>query len=150
MRTLNVHTADDLAVRWKRRAFDLNNEARGARTVTEKARLLDVATAYRACAAELDAITAVTMEMEATHHGDPEDGLGRPGWRCGAEGPERGQTCDLSVGHDGPHCKAPPYGTMWAQTENDPQPTSGYDAHGNFHVGVDPNALMEWSQGGRP
>lgn len=72
MRTLTVHTADELATRWKRRAFDLNNESRNARTTTEKARLLDVAQAYRCCAAELDAITAVSMELEAAHHGDPE------------------------------------------------------------------------------
>lgn len=72
MRTLTVHTADELAVRWKRKASDLNAAARTTRTPTEAARLLDVAQAYRVCAAELDAITAVSMELEAAHHGDPE------------------------------------------------------------------------------
>jgi hypothetical protein len=72
MRTLTVQTADELAVRWKRKAFDLNASAKEARTPTEAARLLDVAQAYRVCAAELDAITLVSMELEAAHHGDPD------------------------------------------------------------------------------
>lgn len=44
------------------------------------------------------------------------------------------------------------YQQWWAGSEivSDPEPASGYGADGNFHVGVDPNALMEWSQGLRP
>jgi hypothetical protein len=71
VRTLTLHTANELALRWKAKAARLNADSVAAETVTERARLLDVATAYRACAAELDAITAVSMELEAAHHGDP-------------------------------------------------------------------------------
>jgi hypothetical protein len=75
MRTLTVYTADALVERWKRRAVEL---------VTDLDRLGDdlgdyergykegEAQAYRCAAAELMAILAASMEMEAAHHGDPE------------------------------------------------------------------------------
>lgn len=63
MRTLTLHTADELVERWKRRAFELDHPSHPDRTAAQ---------AYRVCAAELMAIVAVSMELEAAHHGDPE------------------------------------------------------------------------------
>lgn len=63
MRTLTLHTADELAVRWKRRAVELEGT-----NAYEQGK----AQGYRVCAAELLAIVAVSMELEAAHHGDPE------------------------------------------------------------------------------
>jgi hypothetical protein len=79
MRTLNLHTADALVTRWKKRAFDLDQRAEQGYENPHPgvARLLadldrERAQGYRVCAAELAAIVAVSMELEAAHHGDPE------------------------------------------------------------------------------
>jgi hypothetical protein len=81
MRTLNVHSADELQMRWKARAMELDLRAEGGYEQMTyaahiKAHMADLdrerAQAYRVCAAELAAIVAVTMEQEAIHHGDPE------------------------------------------------------------------------------
>lgn len=72
VRTLTIHTADELVTRWKAKAhqLDLDADANPVRTsyLVDTAR----AQAYRVCAAELAAIVAVSMELEAAHHGDPE------------------------------------------------------------------------------
>jgi hypothetical protein len=71
MRTLTVHTADELVERWKRRAMD--REAVAARVIIGNGDYeMGEAQAYRCAAAELMALLAASMEMEATHHGDPE------------------------------------------------------------------------------
>jgi hypothetical protein len=79
MRTLTLHTADDLAVRWKRKAFELGERAMSypQHRIGRHLAALDreAAQAYRVCATELDAIVAVSMELEAAHHGDPEPEL---------------------------------------------------------------------------
>ncbi len=62
MRTLTLHTADELVERWRARA-----ERR--RTVWGDP---DGAHQIECCATELAAILAASMEMEAAHHGDPE------------------------------------------------------------------------------
>jgi hypothetical protein len=78
MRTLALHTADELAVRWKRWAEHLSAEiADSDRFVAnmgdyERGYKEGRAQAYRVAAAELQALTAVSMELEAAHHGDPE------------------------------------------------------------------------------
>jgi hypothetical protein len=70
MRTLDLHTADDLAVRWKKRAAEAAASCNAGDEFDGY--YAGLAEAYRAAAAELDAVAAVTMEMEAAHHGDPE------------------------------------------------------------------------------
>lgn len=62
MRTLTVHTADELVARWRLRAERLRTEWG------------DVSTAHAidCCAVELEAILLASMELEAAHHGDPE------------------------------------------------------------------------------
>ena len=65
MRTLTVHTADELVERWKRQAIKLLADP--ADDYFE-----GMAQGYRVCAAELMGILAVAMELEATHHGNPE------------------------------------------------------------------------------
>lgn len=67
MRTLTLHTADDLVVQWKRRAMELADTVLGAGDYEA-----GLAQGYRVAAAELAAIVAVSMELEAAHHGDPE------------------------------------------------------------------------------
>lgn len=69
MRTLNVYTVDELVERWKRRAVNLADPG----TVLGSGQYEQgQAQAYRCAAAELMAILAASMEMEAAHHGDPE------------------------------------------------------------------------------
>jgi hypothetical protein len=77
MRTLTLHTADALITRWKARAHALDLEAgkrpaddRIERMLAGEARAQ--AQALRVCAAELAAICAASMELEAAHHGDSE------------------------------------------------------------------------------
>ena len=65
MRTLTVHTADELVERWKRRAIKLLADP------TDDY-FEGMAQGYRVCAAELMGILAVAMEQEAAHHDDPE------------------------------------------------------------------------------
>lgn len=72
MRTLTVHTADELAVRWKRMALKLTAEAESTEVAGAGVAIRAAAEAYRVCAVELQALAAVTMELEAAHHGDPE------------------------------------------------------------------------------
>jgi hypothetical protein len=72
MRTLTLHTADDLVERWKRRAEELS-AAEGVSGPYERGYKDGEAQAYRCAAAELMAIVAVSMELEAAHHGDPEN-----------------------------------------------------------------------------
>jgi hypothetical protein len=67
MRTLTVHTADELLTRWKRKAAELMVADTDPGLYEE-----GLAHGYRVAAAELAAIVAVSMEMEAAHHGDPE------------------------------------------------------------------------------
>ena len=100
MRTLDIHAADELVTRWKRRAFelDLSAERRPTDRIGRLLRDLDreKAQGMRVCAAELAAVVAVTMELEAAHHGDPE-----PDERTGARRrPERldGSGREMRVG----------------------------------------------------
>lgn len=88
MRTLTVQTADELVERWKRRAAKLGRITHSTPSDYE----LGQSYGYRAAAAELMALVAVTMELEAAHHGDPEccpncDEPGDPGhhWLAEAE-----------------------------------------------------------------
>lgn len=64
MRTLTLHTAADLVERWRSKA------SVGARVGTDYDR--GMAHAYRVAATELEPLCAVSMELEAAHHGDPE------------------------------------------------------------------------------
>jgi hypothetical protein len=73
MRTLTVHTADELAVRWKRKAMQLMESEDALESMGRNGEALKAAAqAYRVCAVELQALLAVSMELEAAHHGDPE------------------------------------------------------------------------------
>ncbi len=75
MRTLTLHTADELVERWRRRAV-----AAAENAIDSAAKGWDftagygegMAQGYRVAAAELLAILAASMELEAAHHGDPE------------------------------------------------------------------------------
>ena len=98
MRTLTVHTADDLLTRWKEKAFRLDLSAAERDHTTSQGRQLagldrERAQAYRVCAAELAAIVAVSMELEASHHGDPEPNRW-PGFcrECGRDADHRWHT----------------------------------------------------------
>lgn len=73
MRTLTLHTAADLVERWRSKA------SVGARVGTDYDR--GMAHAYRVAATELEALCAVSMELEAAHHGDHEccPNCGEPG-----------------------------------------------------------------------
>ena len=88
MRTLTVHTADELLARWKRRACELMVADTKPGAFEE-----GVAHGYRICAAELMALVAVSMELEATHHGDPEPNRW-PGFcrECGRDADHRWHT----------------------------------------------------------
>ena len=99
MRTLTVHTADELATRWKRRAMELADSCLGAGDYEA-----GMAQGYRVAAAELQAICAVSMEMEAAHHGDPE------GLPCFAARPQpQGDREAAKQGsHGGHHDRAEP------------------------------------------
>jgi hypothetical protein len=78
MRTLTLHTADELAARWKRQAAELSE--RGALRALKGGhnnRLMSdldnqQAQTLRCCASELQALVAVSMEQAAIDHGDPE------------------------------------------------------------------------------
>ena len=74
MRTLTLHTADALVERWKGWAMDSQKaaEAMEGRADYNRGYEHGKAQAYRVAAAELMAICAVSMELEAAHHGDPE------------------------------------------------------------------------------
>jgi hypothetical protein len=95
VRTLNVYTVDELVERWKRRAMNLEDDPAG-HSPYEYGYANGQAQAYRCAAAELMAILAASMEMEAAHHGDPEPDesgcrIGRPAClgnvRCGEDTP---------------------------------------------------------------
>lgn len=73
MKTLTLHTADELLTRWKTKAHQLDLAAEGFSTAALKLPFQEAAQAYRVCAAELAAIVAVSMELEAAHHGDPDN-----------------------------------------------------------------------------
>jgi hypothetical protein len=72
MRTLTVHTADELAQRWRRLAHVLDGQAAETALPEAAPRIREIAQTYRVCASELMALVAVSMELEAAHHGDPE------------------------------------------------------------------------------
>jgi hypothetical protein len=132
MRTLTVHTADELAQRWKRQAFDLDQRAHrhADDSIGRMLTALDAekAQVFRVCATELQAIVAASMEMEAAHHGDPE--------------PDN----DVAEGNVWPRI-----GDPFAQTVVEVV-GGGADAEPEMETEIvsDPNALMEWSQGRRP
>jgi hypothetical protein len=124
MRTLTVYTAESLVERWKARAERL-------RTVYG-----DVGTAHQieCCAAELEAILAASMEMEAAHHGDPE-----PDTTC--------SRCGENI--------SPNAVGGWANFDRVAMGAGHYavlcpDGIHTHSPEADPNALLEWSQGVRP
>lgn len=148
MRTLTLHAADELAQRWKRRASDLDRAAKSRGSDDRLARHLaaldrERAQGYRVCAAELHALVAVTMEMEAAQHGDPEPRTGAygapiPPGDCGAYWADEGGEwmCHRPKGHEGDHRHHDLPLDVILRLFLPPEP--------------DPNALLDWSQGRRP
>lgn len=63
MRTLTVHTADELVTRWRTGAAQ-RRALWGE--MDERAHAVEI------CANELEAILLASVELEAAHHGDPE------------------------------------------------------------------------------
>ena len=140
MRTLTVHTADDLIARWKGWAMDsqVAAEAMEGRPGYNRGYEHGKAQAYRVAAAELMAIVAVSMELEATHHGDPE--------------PEEDKcpNCD-DPGHPGHHWLAEPgcYVCFGRDTEPVSEPNRwpgfcrecGRDADHRWHTEQGPGFL---------
>ena len=76
MKTLSIHTCDELVERWKRWAEELDDGRMGTYEAGK-------AQGYRVCATELMAVISVSMELEAAHHGDPRRSRARTATAAG-------------------------------------------------------------------
>jgi hypothetical protein len=135
MKTLSVHTAEELIGRWRLRAERWRSGYN------------DVSTAHAidCCAVELEAILMAHMELEAAHHGDPEPSRsfswsGRGGSGRDLDEPSRSI---LPVERHGEElddlCQNPRH--------NHHRYASGPDC---MDFRDDANALGEWARGERP